>query len=195
MNPLEVVCASRVIDWTAGHLVSKTSECPSRDKGRGMNDSWCVSANTWKSFPRFGITVENSLGGSLDVYRDSSGDLEYREKYSETYAPAQWLSKNVIMSTQGRRTAHVFYEPKTPSIPPATGHIPDIPHPISDLPSFFKFFSPAYLSSGLGSSEDLFPGVRPSVAGTAFDNQSDILCGSSNYGLCTPSYCTRYCGM
>jgi len=93
VNPLEVICTSRVINWTANHLVSKASDCPTRDKGRGMNDPWCESSNARNPFLRLGVAVEDSLGGGLDTNRGSSGNLKYREEHSETYASAQRLSK------------------------------------------------------------------------------------------------------
>jgi len=58
-----------------------------------MNDSWCESPNAGKPFLCFGFPVEDILGGGLDINGDSSGDLKYREEYSETYSSEQWLSK------------------------------------------------------------------------------------------------------
>lgn len=195
MNPLEVICASRVINWTANHLVGEASDCPTRDEGRSMNDSRHESSNAGKPFLRFGITIEDSLGGSLDTNRDPSGDLKYREEDCETCASARWSSKNVMMFTPGCRTAHVFYEPESPSVPSAASHTADVSHPISDPPNFVKFFGPAYFSSRFRSPENLLPGVRPAVTRTALDNQSDVLCRGTNYSLCTPSYCTGYCSV
>lgn len=84
VHPSEVICASGVINWTAGNLVSKTGDRPSRYKGCSMNDSWRVSSNSRKPFLCFRVVVKNILGGSLDADRDSPGDLEYREEHSET---------------------------------------------------------------------------------------------------------------
>ena len=66
VNSLEVTCTSRVINWTANHLVSKARDCPARDKGRSMNDSRCEVSNARKPFLRFGIAVKDSLSCGFD---------------------------------------------------------------------------------------------------------------------------------
>lgn len=97
--------------------------------------------------------------------------------------------KNVIMSTLGRRTAHVFHQPESPSIPSAACHISNISHPISDLPRFVTFFNFANFSNRFCPPEDFLPGVRPAIPSPALNNQSDILRWSTNYRLRTSGHC------
>jgi len=75
-----------------------------------------------------------------------------------------------MMWTRRRRTADVFYEAESPSVPPAASHIPDIPHPISNLPRFVKFLGPAHPSDRFCSPKHLFPGVRPPIASATLDD-------------------------
>lgn len=189
MDRLEIICTSRVINWSANHLVSEASNCSTRNESRSMSDSRCQPSNSRKPFLCFGIPIENSLGGGPDAERDSSGDLKYRKEDSETCTSARRSSKNVIMSTAGRRTAHVFYQPESPSIPSATCHISNVSHPISDLPRLVPFFGSANFSNGLRSPEDFLPGVRPTIPSSALDNQSDVLHRSTDYRLRTSSHC------
>ena len=115
-----------------------------------------------------------------------------------TAKPTGWCDgcqKNVMMLAQRRRTTDVFYEAETPSVPPAASHVPDIPHPISNLPGLIKLFSPAYLPDRFRSPKDLLPGMGPAVASSALNDQSDVLCRSANYCLRASSHCTGYRGV